>query len=47
MVYVYLEPVFAMVIAAVLLGEALSATQAVGAVFTLMGVGLASSQEHT
>jgi probable blue pigment (indigoidine) exporter len=47
MVYVYLEPVVAMVVAAVLLGEALSPMQAVGAVFTFIGVGLASSQKHT
>jgi drug/metabolite transporter (DMT)-like permease len=40
--YTYLEPVSAVVIAAIILGESLSAIQAVGAVFTLFGVWLAS-----
>lgn len=42
MVYVYLEPVSAVVIAAILLGESLSATQAAGALLTFAGVWLAS-----
>jgi drug/metabolite transporter (DMT)-like permease len=42
MPYSYLEPVSAVVIAAVILGESLSAFQAVGAVLTLIGVWLAS-----
>jgi drug/metabolite transporter (DMT)-like permease len=42
MVYVYLEPVSAVVIAAAVLGESLSAVQAAGAVLTFAGVGLAS-----
>lgn len=42
MVYVYLEPVSAVVIAAILLGESLSAAQAAGALLTLAGVWLAS-----
>jgi drug/metabolite transporter (DMT)-like permease len=44
MVYVYLEPVSAIVIAAVLLGESLSAGQAVGALLTFAGVWLASDR---
>jgi drug/metabolite transporter (DMT)-like permease len=44
MIYVYLEPVSAVVIAAALLGEALRPLQAVGALLAFMGVGLASSQ---
>jgi drug/metabolite transporter (DMT)-like permease len=44
MLYVYLEPVSAVVIAAMVLGEALYLIQAVGAVLTLGGVGLASSR---
>jgi drug/metabolite transporter (DMT)-like permease len=44
MVYVYLEPISAVLIAAVLLGEALQPVQAVGALLTFVGVGLASSQ---
>jgi drug/metabolite transporter (DMT)-like permease len=42
MVYVYLEPVSAVVFAAVLLGESLSIVQAVGALLTFAGVWLAS-----
>jgi drug/metabolite transporter (DMT)-like permease len=42
MVYAYLEPVSAVVIAAIVLGESLSAIQAAGALLTLMGVWLAS-----
>lgn len=42
MVYVYLEPVSAVVIAAILLGESLSAVQAAGALLTFAGVWLAS-----
>ena len=42
MVYVYLEPVSAVVIAAIVLGESLSSLAAVGACFTLAGVWLAS-----
>jgi drug/metabolite transporter (DMT)-like permease len=42
MVYVYLEPVSAVLIAAVLLGESLSAVQAGGALLTFAGVWLAS-----
>jgi drug/metabolite transporter (DMT)-like permease len=45
MVYVYLAPLSAVVIAAATLGEALSPIQAVGALLTFIGVGLASSQE--
>lgn len=44
MLYVYLEPVSALVIAAVVLGEALHPLQAVGALLTFVGVGLASSE---
>ncbi len=44
MIYVYLEPVSAVVIAAVLLGEALSPIQGVGALLTFAGVALASYQ---
>ncbi len=44
MVYVYLEPVSAVVIAAVLLGESLSAVQAAGALLTFAGVWLASDR---
>ncbi|HLY22688.1 MAG TPA: DMT family transporter [bacterium] len=42
MVYVYLEPVSAVVIAAIVLGESLSPLQAAGALLTLAGVWLAS-----
>ena len=42
MVYAYLEPVSAVVIAAIILGESLSAIQAVGGLLTLVGVWLAS-----
>ena len=42
MPYAYLEPVSAVVIAAIILGESLSAIQAIGAVVTLTGVWLAS-----
>jgi len=42
MVYVYLEPVSAVVIAAIVLGESLSPVQAAGALLTLAGVWLAS-----
>ena len=42
MVYAYLEPVSAVVIAAIVLGESLTAIQAVGALLTLTGVWLAS-----
>ncbi|MBI3330360.1 MAG: DMT family transporter [Nitrospinae bacterium] len=42
MLYVYLEPVSAVVIAAAVLGEALSPIQAVGALHTFAGIGLAS-----
>jgi drug/metabolite transporter (DMT)-like permease len=44
MLYVYLEPVSAVGIAAVVLGEALHPMQAVGALLTFVGVGLASSE---
>jgi drug/metabolite transporter (DMT)-like permease len=44
MLYVYLEPVSAVVIAAMVLGEAMRASQAVGAFLTFAGVGLASSR---
>jgi drug/metabolite transporter (DMT)-like permease len=44
MLYVYLEPVSAVVIAAVVLREVLHPMQAVGALLTFVGVGLASSQ---
>ncbi len=43
MLYVYLEPVTAVVIAAVVLGEAVAPLQVVGALCTLAGVGLASA----
>ena len=43
MLYVYLEPVSAVLIAAILLAEALSPVQAVGALLTFVGVGLASA----
>ena len=46
MLYVYLEPVSAVVIAAAVLGEALGISQAIGALLTFVGVGLASSQER-
>ena len=46
MLYIYLEPVCAIVIAAAVLGEALGPSQAVGALLTLVGVGLASTQEQ-
>ena len=42
MVYVYLEPISAVVIAAVVLGESLTFVQAAGAFLTLAGVWLAS-----
>jgi drug/metabolite transporter (DMT)-like permease len=42
MIYVYLEPISAVVIAAALLGEALSPLQAVGALLTVLGVWLGS-----
>jgi drug/metabolite transporter (DMT)-like permease len=45
MLYVYLEPVSAVVIAAAVLGEVLRPIQAVGALLALTGVGLGSSQE--
>jgi drug/metabolite transporter (DMT)-like permease len=41
---IYLEPVFAIVIAAAVLGEALGPIQAVGVLLTCVGVGLASPQ---
>ena len=44
MLYMYLEPVSAVAIAAVLLGEALHPTQAFGALLALVGVALASRQ---
>jgi len=44
MVYVYLEPLSAVLIAAAVLGEALRPIQAAGALLTFVGVGLASSQ---
>jgi drug/metabolite transporter (DMT)-like permease len=44
MVYVYLEPVSAVVIGAAVLGEVLSPLQAVGALLTFLGVGLASDR---
>jgi drug/metabolite transporter (DMT)-like permease len=44
MLYVSLEPVSAVVIAAAVLEEALRPMQAVGALLTFVGVGLASSQ---
>lgn len=44
MVYVYLEPVSAVVIAAVLLGESLSPIQTAGALLTFAGVWLASDR---
>jgi drug/metabolite transporter (DMT)-like permease len=43
MIYIYLEPVSAVIIAAAVLGEALHPLQAVGALLTFVGVGLASS----
>jgi drug/metabolite transporter (DMT)-like permease len=46
MLYVYLEPVSAVAIAAAVLGEPLSLMQAVGALLTFVGVGLASAQER-
>jgi drug/metabolite transporter (DMT)-like permease len=46
MLYVYLEPVSAVVIAAAVLGEVLRPIQAVGALLTFAGVGLGSSQEQ-
>lgn len=42
MLYVYLEPVSAVIIAAILLREALSPLQIIGAVLTFLGVALAS-----
>jgi drug/metabolite transporter (DMT)-like permease len=44
MVYVYLEPVSAVLLAASVLGESLHPIQAVGAALTFVGVGLASSR---
>lgn len=44
MVYVYVEPVSAVVIAAVLLGESLSAVQALGAAVTFAAVWIASTR---
>jgi drug/metabolite transporter (DMT)-like permease len=46
MLYVYLEPVSAVIIAAVVLEEVLRPIQAVGALLTFVGVALASSQEQ-
>ena len=43
MIYLYLEPVSAVLIAAAVLGEALHPLQAVGALLTFLGVALASS----
>jgi len=45
MLYVYLEPVSAIIIAAAVLGEALGPIQVVGALLTCAGVGLASARE--
>jgi drug/metabolite transporter (DMT)-like permease len=42
MPYAYLEPVSAVIIAAIILGESLSAIQAAGGLLTLVGVWLAS-----
>jgi drug/metabolite transporter (DMT)-like permease len=47
MLYIYLEPVSAVVIAAAVLGEVLRPIQAVGALLTIVGVGLASCQEQS
>jgi drug/metabolite transporter (DMT)-like permease len=47
MLYIYLEPVSAVVIAAAVLGEVLRPIQAVGALLTIVGVGLASYQEQS
>jgi drug/metabolite transporter (DMT)-like permease len=44
MIYVYLEPVSAVIIAAILLGESLSLLQAVGALLAFTGVWLASAR---
>jgi drug/metabolite transporter (DMT)-like permease len=44
MLYVYLEPVSAVVIAAAVLGETLGPLQALGALLTFVGVGLASAR---
>lgn len=44
MLYVYLEPLSAVGIAALVLGEALHPMQAVGALFTFLGVSLAASR---
>jgi EamA-like transporter family len=46
MLYVYLEPVSAVVIAAAVLGEWLRPVHVVGALLAFVGVGLASSQEQ-
>ena len=43
MIYLYLEPVSAVIIAAAVLGEVLHPIQAVGALLTFVGIGLASS----
>lgn len=45
MLYVYLEPVSAVTIAAVVLGEVLRPDQAVGALLAFVGVGLGSTRE--
>jgi len=42
MAYLYLEPVSAVVLAALLLGESLSAQQALGAIIAFIGVWLAA-----
>jgi drug/metabolite transporter (DMT)-like permease len=46
MLYVYLEPVSAVVIAAAVLGEVLIPIQAAGALLTFLGVGLGSSHQR-
>jgi len=46
MLYVYLEPVSAVIIAAAVLGEVLGPSQAVGVGLTCVGVGLAATQEQ-
>jgi drug/metabolite transporter (DMT)-like permease len=43
MLYIYIEPVSAVVIAALVLGETLAPLQGLGALLTLSGVALASS----
>lgn len=47
MLYVYLEPVSAVIIAAVVLGEVLRPIQTVGALLAFVGVGLASTRERS